>query len=178
MSGTDAERDIAEREGWKRASAVIRNITIDRPRADLYRLWRDFSNLPRFMQHVERVDVLSPERSHWVVRAPGGMKVEWDSILTDDRPNELLAWRSADGADVRNTGRVEFRDAPGGRGTEVRAVLAYEPPGGTIGRALATLLGEEPSLQARDDLRRFKQMVETGEVSTPAMSVSSPSPAR
>ena len=176
MEGSDGERRIAEREGWKRASAVVRNITVDRPREEVYRLWRDFANLPRFMQHVERIDVLSPERSHWVVHAPGGTTVESDSILTEDRPNEVLAWRSADGADVRNTGRVEFREAAGGRGTEIRAVLAYEPPGGAIGRALATLLGEEPSLQARDDLRRFKQMVETGEVATPAMrSPSSPS---
>jgi len=159
-SSTDDQR-TAEREGWSRASAVTRSVTIQRPKDEVYREWRNFKNLQNFMQHVERIDVLSPERSHWVVKAPAGMTVEWDSIVTEDRPNELIAWKSAEGADVRNTGRVEFKDAPGG-GTEVRAVLAYEPPGGAIGEALAKLLGEEPSIQAQDDLHRFKDMMENG----------------
>jgi uncharacterized membrane protein len=159
-SSTNDQR-TAEREGWSRASAVTRSITIQRPKNEVYREWRDFKNLQNFMRHVERIDVLSPERSHWVVKAPAGMTVEWDSIVTEDRPDELIAWKSAEGADVRNTGRVEFKDAPGG-GTEVKAVLAYEPPGGAIGEALAKLLGEEPSIQAQDDLHRFKNMMENG----------------
>jgi uncharacterized membrane protein len=160
-AGSTNDRRTAEREGWSRASAVTRSVTIRRPKDEVYREWRNFKNLQNFMQHVERIDVLSPERSHWVVKAPAGMTVEWDAIVTEDRPNELIAWKSAEGADVRNTGRVEFREAPGG-GTEVRAVLAYEPPGGAIGEALARLLGEEPSIQAHDDLHRFKSMLENG----------------
>jgi uncharacterized membrane protein len=104
-----------------------------------------------------------------VVRAPLGRTVEWDAIVTDDRPDELIAWKSAEGADVRNTGAVEFLPAPGDRGTEVRATIAYEPPAGQAGRILAKLWGEEPGKQAHDDLRRLKQFLETGEVPTPAL---------
>lgn len=143
---------------------IARSITIARPRAEVYGFWRDFHNLPRFMRHVERIDVLSDQRSHWIVRAPMGQTVEWDAELEDERENERLAWRSAEDAQVRNAGEVVFRDAPGGRGTEVRATISYQPPGGRLGHGLAKLWGEDPARQARDDLRRLKQLMETGAI--------------
>ncbi len=145
---------------------VGRTVTIDRPREELYAFWRDFSNLPRFMQHIRSVEVTPQGFSHWVVEAPGGRSVEWDSEITEDRPGRLIAWRSREGAGVRNGGRVEFDDSPDGRGSVVRVTLIYDPPGGTVGRAIAKLFQEEPKIQARRDLRRFKQLMETGEVST------------
>lgn len=150
------------------ASDVIvgRTVTINRPREELYQFWRNFSNLPRFMFHIERIDVLDNSRSHWVVKAPAGKDVEWDSVITEDIPNELIAWATTDDAGVKNSGRVEFREAPGGRGTEMAATMVYDPPGGTVGQAIAKLFQREPKVQARQDLRRFKQLMETGEVAT------------
>ncbi len=163
------ERHVARKLGWSTAAAVTRAVTVNKPPAEVYRFFRDFSNLPTFMRHVERIDVLDDTRSHWVVRAPFGRTVEWDAIVTEDRPDERIAWKSAEGADVRNTGAVEFLRAPGDRGTEVRATIAYEPPAGQAGRIFAKLWGEEPGKQAHDDLRRLKQFLETGEVPTPAL---------
>ncbi len=156
---------VQHKEGVK----VTRSVTVNRPPVELYRFWRDFRNLPRVMSHLQSVTVIDDKRSHWVVRAPFGRTVEWDAIVTDDRPDERIAWKSADGADVRNTGAVEFLPAPGDRGTEVRATIAYEPPAGQAGRLFAKLWGEEPGKQAHDDLRRLKQFLETGEIPTPAL---------
>lgn len=150
-------------------SVVIRTVTINKPRAELYAFWRDFSNLPTFMDNVQRIDVLSDNRSHWVVKAPAGKTVEWDARLTEDIPDSCLAWEASEDADVPNSGRVEFRDAQGGRGTIVRATIAYDPPGGIVGKIVAKLFQREPAIQARRDLRRFKQLMETGEVTTSAM---------
>jgi uncharacterized membrane protein len=144
---------------------VGRAVTINRPAAELYAYWRDFAKLGSFMDNVERVDVLDGTRSHWVVKAPGGRTVEWDARITEDRDGELIAWTSEDGADVANSGRVEFRDA-GARGTVVVATIAYDPPGGAIGKLVAKMFQREPAIQARRDLRRFKQLMETGEIAT------------
>ena len=141
-------------------------VTINRPVAEVYAHFRDFANIPGFMENVERIDVLDAKRSHWVVRAPAGKTVEWDSVVTEDVPGELIAWESAEGADIKNAGRVEFRDAPPGRGTEVTATILYEPPGGDLGKLIAKLFQKEPKIQARRELRRFKQLMETGEIST------------
>ncbi|WP_329083448.1 MULTISPECIES: SRPBCC family protein [unclassified Streptosporangium] len=138
-------------------------ITINRPRQEVYRYWHDFENLPRFMTHLESVEMTGDGHSHWKARGPV-KTVEWDAEIVDDRSDELIAWRSMPGALVGNSGSVRFSDAPGGRGTEVRVNLAYAPPGGRAGLAFARLLGEHPEQQVRDDLRRFKQVVETGEV--------------
>jgi uncharacterized membrane protein len=143
---------------------VRRAITIDRPAEELYRFWRQLENLPRFMRHLESVQVLDERRSHWKAKAPLGRTVEWDAEITEDRPNELLAWRSLEGADVPNDGWVAFERAPGGRGTTVRVELRYDPPGGIVGATLARLFGEEPGQQAQEDLRAFKQVMEIGEV--------------
>lgn len=105
-------------------------------------------------------------RSHWVVAAPAGQSVEWDSLITEDVPNEMIAWTSEPGASVRNSGRVEFTDSSAGRGTMVTVTLAYDPPGGSVGKLIAKLFQREPKVQARQDLRRFKQLMETGEVAT------------
>ena len=141
-------------------------VTVSRPRAELYRFWRDLENLPRVMRHLESVTVLNAERSRWKAKAPAGAAVEWDAVIINEIENELIAWKSVDEADVRNAGSVHFRDAAGGRGTELRVVLEYDPPAGRLGAAVATLLGEEPNVQVREDLRRFKQLVETGEIAT------------
>ncbi|MDQ6612329.1 MAG: SRPBCC family protein [Gemmatimonadota bacterium] len=143
---------------------VRRSVTINRPTAEVYDFWRDFENLPLFMQHLESVIAKEGNISHWVAKAPAGTTVEWDAELTQEVPNELLAWRSVDGATVPNSGTVRFTAAPGDRGTEVHVDLQYSPPGGMLSALIAKLFGEEPALQVADDLRRFKQVLETGEV--------------
>jgi uncharacterized membrane protein len=143
-----------------------KSVTINRSPEDLYQFWHDFENLPRFMKHLESVHVIGAGRSHWVARAPGGTTVEWDAELTDDRPNELIAWRSRENAAVENSGAVRFERTPGGRGTVVRVEIQYRPPGGAIGSLVAKLFGEAPEQQVREDLRRFKQLMETGEIIT------------
>jgi uncharacterized membrane protein len=147
-----------------RSIRVQQSITVNRPPEELYRFWRDFANLPRFMRHLEAVQVTSETRSHWQVKAPIGMRVEWDAEIINDRPNELIAWRSCEGADVDNAGTVHFTPAPGGRGTEIRVELQYIPPGGVLGAAIAKLFGEAPDQQVSEDLRRLRQVVEVGEV--------------
>ena len=145
---------------------VGRTVTINRPRSELYAFWRDFTNLPRFMENIERIEMLEGDRTHWVVKAPAGSTVEWDSIVTDESPDERIAWSTTDDSSIRHSGSVEFRDAPGGRGTQVVATIVYDPPGGAIGKAIAKLFQREPKVQARRDLRRFKQLMETGEIAT------------
>jgi uncharacterized membrane protein len=145
---------------------VGRTVSINRPRDELYAFWRDFSNLPRFMENIETITVLDRQRSHWVVAAPGDKTVQWDSIVTEDEPGSVIAWASAEIAGIRNSGRIEFRDSTNGRGTVVTATIVYDPPAGAVGKALAKLFQREPNIQARRDLRRFKQLMETGEVST------------
>jgi uncharacterized membrane protein len=145
---------------------IGRTVTINRPRQELYEFWRDLRNLPLFMQNIRRITVSDGNRSHWVVEAPGGREVEWDSILTQDEPGSLLAWESVEGASIRNSGRIEFRDSTNGRGTIVTATIVYHPPAGNLGRMVAKLFEKEPHIQARRDLRRFKQLMEAGEVAT------------
>jgi uncharacterized membrane protein len=148
---------------------VERTVTINRPRHELYAFWRDFGNLPLIMENIESVTVLDEGRSHWVVRAPAGTTVEWDSAIVEDIPDELISWQSEPGADITHGGRIDFRDALGGRGTLVTATIAYEPPAGTVGKLVAKLFHREPKIQARRDLRRFKQFRETGEIATSRM---------
>lgn len=145
---------------------VEKSITVNRPADECYRFWRDFQNFPRFMQHLEAVEPLSDTRSHWRAKAPAGTSVAWDAEITVDHPGELLAWHSLEGADIDNAGTVRFERAPGGRGTVVRVDLLYKPPGGKAGMLIAKLFGEEPALQIDQDLRRFKQLIETGAITT------------
>lgn len=155
-----ASRGVREQRGVH----VKTSITINRSPEEVYRFWRDFSNLPRFMAHLESVHVLDDRRSRWKATAPAGSSVEWDAEILEDEPNRRIAWHSLQNADVANWGEVRFLPAPGGRGTEVHVVLRYEPPGGALGAAVAKLFGEEPGQQVRGDLRRLKQVLETGEV--------------
>jgi uncharacterized membrane protein len=142
---------------------VVKVVTIRRAPMDVYRFWRDLENLPSFMLHLESVKVTNGV-STWRAKAPAGMSVEWQAEIVLDQPGEAIGWRSVEGATVPNRGVVRFRPAPGDRGTEVMVELKYEPPGGAIGAAIAKLFGEEPSLQIAGDLRRLKQVLETGEV--------------
>jgi uncharacterized membrane protein len=158
-----AAGDLAPRHG---DVLVGRSVTIDKPREDLYAFWRDFKNLPQFMHNIHSVTIQDELHSHWVIEAPAGKTVEWDSVITQDEPDRLIAWQSLEGASVRNSGRVEFLDSPDDRGTVVRVTLTYDAPGGTVGKLIAKLFQKEPKVQARQDLRRFKQLMETGEVST------------
>ena len=140
-------------------------ITINRPVEEVYRFWRDLTNLPSFMNHLKSVEMTGDGRSHWTANAPAGRTVDWDAELVEDKPNQRIAWRSLDGSQVSNSGWVSFTPAPGDRGgTEVRVELSYDPPGGAIGKVVAKLFGEEPQQQVTDDLRRLKQVLETGEV--------------
>ncbi len=139
-------------------------ITVGLPPEEVYRFWRNFENLPRFMSHLERVRVVDDVRSHWVAVGPAGSRFEWDSEVTEDRPGRLLRWRSIPGAEIENYGTVSFSRAPGDRGTEIHVRLIYHPPMGAVGAATARLFGEEPGQQIKGDLARLKQVLETGEV--------------
>ncbi len=148
----------------ERGIEVVKAITIARTPGELSRFWRRLENLPRFMENVEAIEPRGETRSLWRVKGPAGRTVEWEAEITEDRPGECIAWRSLPGADVSNAGRVEFAPAPGGRGTEVRVELRYQPPAGAVGRGVAMLFGRDPAHQVASDLRRFKQVIETGEV--------------
>ncbi len=150
---------------------VGRTVSIYRSRQELYDFWRDFRNLPLFMENIESVEVMDGPLSHWVVRGPAGADLEWDSRITEDIPGEVIAWRSVEGASVDNSGRVEFRDSPNARGTIVSVTIAYDPPGGKLGKVFAKIFRREPAIQARHELRRFKQLMETGELPTSALTV-------
>jgi uncharacterized membrane protein len=142
---------------------VSKTVTIKQPPDTVYDFWRHLENLPRFMHHLEDVRVIDSRHSHWVAKAPGGT-VEWDAEITEDVPNQRLAWQSVGAAEIENRGIVRFRRAPTDRGTEVKIDVYYDAPGGTAGATVAAWFGEEPQQQVRDDLRRFKQVMETGEV--------------
>jgi uncharacterized membrane protein len=145
---------------------VEKSVTINAPVEEIYSFWRKFENLPQFMQHLESVTQIDEMRSHWKAKAPLGFSVEWDAEIVSDVPNELISWRSLEGSQIPNAGSVHFRPSTGGRGTVVKVSLSYEPPAGKLGAALAWLFGEEPNVQVRDDLRRFKTLMETDEIPT------------
>ncbi|MCU0496121.1 MAG: DUF2892 domain-containing protein [Anaerolineae bacterium] len=145
---------------------VVKAITIQRSIEDLYQYWRNLENLPHIMGHLESVKVIDVQRSHWVAKAPAGLSVEWDAEIVNDIPNEVIAWRSVENAQIANAGSVRFKPAPNNRGVEVKVTLEYVPPAGNIGVAIAKLFGEEPAQQTADGLRRFKQVMEVGEVTT------------
>jgi uncharacterized membrane protein len=145
---------------------VESSVTINRPAGELFKFWRDFANLPRFMHHLENVQVIDEKHSRWVAKAPFGMSVQWDAEIINEEPDALIAWRSIGSAEVDNAGSVRFLPAPGDRGTEVRIVVDYVPPAGKAGAIIARLFSENPHWQIKDDLRRFKQITEAGEIAT------------
>jgi uncharacterized membrane protein len=155
------QHDRIGRRGFVRVERVT---TINRPVDEVYAFWKRFENFPRFMRHLESVETLPNGRSRWRAKGPAGLTVEWEAELVEDRQGEWIAWRSVEGSGIRNSGSVRFSPAPGARGTEVRVQLQYSPPAGQIGRGIAWLFGEEPDQQIHDDLHRFKQLMETGEI--------------
>jgi len=159
-----AENTHAAIPGY-RGFKVVETITINRPAADLYNYWRNFENLPRIMDHLESVQTHG-SRSHWVAKAPLGMEVAWDAEIINDRPNELIAWQTLPGSTVATAGSVHFTPSTGGRGTNVQVTLKYDPPGGSLGSWFSWLLGRDPKQMIQEDLRRFKQQMETGQVAT------------
>ena len=147
---------------------VDKSVNINKPRQEVYRFWRNLENLPRFMRHLESVTEIDNRHSHWVAKAPAGRTVEWEAEIINEIENELIGWQSMENSTVENAGSVHFEDAPAGRGTIVRIELQYNPPGGSIGAAVAKLFGEEPGQQIDEDLWRFKQLMEAGEIATTA----------
>lgn len=151
---------------YGRGVGVEKSVTINATPEQLYAFWRNFENLPRFMENLEHVKVIDSKRSHWVAKGPAGFDAEWDAEIINEVPNELIGWRSVEGSRVDNAGSVHFTPATGGRGTELKVVLRYDPPGGIFGAAVSRLLGEDPDWQVQEDLRRLKQLVEAGEIAT------------
>jgi uncharacterized membrane protein len=158
----DRGSDTRRRLGGARGIHVEESLTINRPIAEVYRFWRNFENLPQFMQHLESVAMREAGISHWVARGPAGMKVEWDARIINEIDNKLIAWQSLEGSTISTAGSVNFDETE--HGTRVRVHLQYSPPGGKLGAAVAWLFGEEPHLQIREDLRRFKALLEAGEI--------------
>ena len=144
---------------------VTRAVTINRPAQELYDFWRDFSNLAQVMDNIVSIKTLDDRTSHWVVKGPAGKIYEWDAAVINDVPGKEITWKSTGDADVANSGRIRF-DEVAGRGTVVTATIAYAPPAGALGKVVAKVLQREPNVQARRDLRRFKQLMETGEIAT------------
>jgi uncharacterized membrane protein len=151
---------VPHRQGFH----VTRSITIDRPVEEVYAFWRDFTNLPRFMHYLESVTVQTPERSHWRVKGPAGVSIEWDAEIINDEANRVIGWRSLENPYVDHAGAVRFKPAPNGQGTEVKVQLEYAPLGGRAGTAVAGLFGKLPDRQLLNDLRQLKQYLEVVEV--------------
>jgi uncharacterized membrane protein len=150
--------------GGPGAVHLRRSIIVNQTPETLYKIWRNLEQLPKFMSHLLSVQNGEGNRSHWVAKGPGGSRIEWDAEIEEDRPNEMISWRSLPNADFESTGSVRFEPAPGGRGTIVRVEMHYRPPAGKAGALVAKLLGQSPEKQIAIDLLRFKQMAETGEI--------------
>ena len=160
----DFGSDTRQRLGGARGIHVEESVTINRPIAEVYRFWRDFENLPTFMRHLESVSMREAGVSHWVAKGPAGLKVEWDARIINEVDNKVIGWQSLEGSTVSTAGSVNFDQDT--HGTRVTVHLQYSPPGGRAGAAVARLFGEEPNQTVREDLRRFKQLIETGEIPT------------
>lgn len=167
--GSSGHCNLYERIGVstaRRAVEIDESVIINRPVHELYSYWRDVENLPEFLRHIEDVRAVDAKRSHWVASTPGGMKVEWDAEITGERENEYIAWKSLPFSDIESEGMVEFRTAPGHRGTEMRVRMTYNLPGDGASAPVQRLLAAISFRQVREELRRFKQIMETGEAPT------------
>jgi uncharacterized membrane protein len=151
---------------YGRGVRVEKSVTINASPEQIYTFWRNFENLPRFMHNLEAVEVHDGKRSRWVAKGPAGRKVDWEAEIINEIPNELIGWRSIEGSEVDNAGSVHFTPATGGRGTEVKVVLRYDPPAGKFGARVSKILGEDPAVNVQEDLRRLKMLIETGELAT------------
>jgi uncharacterized membrane protein len=154
---------VRHNEGVK----IEASVTIDKSPGELYRFWRNFENLPRFMTSLESVKKIDDKHSHWVVKAPAGTTLEWGAEIHNEKENEFIAWRSLQNAELNNAGSVHFTPSLDGRGTTVKVILSYEPPGGKLGHAIAKFLGHEPERQIREDLWRLKDLMEADEIAPP-----------
>ncbi|HWI40472.1 MAG TPA: SRPBCC family protein, partial [Verrucomicrobiae bacterium] len=155
----------------KEGVTLERTMTVNRPPREVYDFWHNIENLPRFMKHLESVRATDGGRSHWVAKGPGGITVEWDAETTEDRPAECISWRSTEEADISNAGTVEFHEAPGGRGTELKVKITYLPPLGAAGRVAGEIGNYFSAQQIEEDLKRFKQVMESGEITTAARTI-------
>jgi uncharacterized membrane protein len=157
----------AEEEGnnvsvaYGRGVGIEESVTIDASPERVYTFWRNFQNLPRFMNNLESVEVRDDKRSHWIARGPAGTKVEWEAEIINELPNELIGWRSVEGSQIDNAGSVHF-EPRGENRTDVRVILRYDPPAGVLGAAISKMLGEDPAVQVREDLQRLKELLELG----------------
>ncbi len=158
-SETDEDRQVSVPYG--QGVPLEKSVTVNASPETLYGFWRNFENLPRFMSHLESVRVIDDKRSHWIAKGPAG-DVEWDAEIINEIPNELIGWRSVEGSQIRNAGSVHF--TRGTRGTEVKVILRYDPPAGLLGAAIAKLFGKDPAHEVQEDLRQFKELIETGEI--------------
>ena len=167
---SDDAPGFTARRGFGEYDVVGRTVTIRKPRAELFAYWRDFSNLPNFMENLERIEGgdTQSKSGTWYIRAPAGRTVAVKTEIVREEEGELIAWRSVEGSDIDTEGRVTFEDAPGERGTRVGLIIAYKPPAGELGRVIAKMFLREPEIQARHDLKRFKMLMETGEIATSA----------
>ena len=164
LNTSDTASDTRRVLGGSGGIHVEESVTINRPVEELYRFWRNLENLPRFMRHLESVERITDTLSRWRAKGPAGTTVEWNAEIINEVPNDVIGWRSIEGSDVVSAGSVNFEDAGPGRGTRVRVRLQYSPPAGKIGAAVAKLLASDPATEIREDLRRFKQIIETGEI--------------
>ena len=160
----DQYSNTRQQLGGRRGIHVEESVTINRPIADVFRFWRNFENLPTFMEHLDQVAQREEGISHWVAKGPAGMRVEWDARIINEIENKVIGWQSLEGSMVSTAGSVNFDETE--HGTRVRVHLQYNPPGGRVGAAVARLFGEEPNQTVREDLRRFKRLLETGEIPT------------
>ena len=166
---SDAPDHVFRRKTGRYEEGLVgRTVMINKPKDEIYRAWRDFTRFPTFMENVESVEDLGGGRSKWTIKAPLGSSVELVTRVTEDSPGQAIAWKSEPESEIETEGRVEFFDVAPGRGTGVRLTFRYDPPGGLPGRAIAKVLQREPNVQARRDLRRFKMLIETGEIATNA----------
>jgi uncharacterized membrane protein len=165
-TGVIADRgsDTRAQLGGSGGIHVEESVTVNRPLPELYRFWRNFENLPRFMEHLESVSVREEGISHWVAKGPAGIRVEWDARIINEVENKVIGWQSLDGSTISTAGSVNFDEDP--HGTRVTVHLQYNPPGGKLGAAVAKIFGEEPNQTIREDLRRLKQLMEAGEIPT------------
>ncbi len=164
--GERERNETRRRLSGSRGVHVAEVVTIRAPAGELYAFWRDLEQLPRFMNHLVSVTDLDGRLSHWVAQAAGGRTVEWSAEIINEIPGELIAWSTLAGSEVVSSGSVSFKPSADGRETQVRVRLQYDPPAGKIGAAVARLLGKDPSQTIREDLRRFKQLMEAGEIAT------------
>lgn len=165
--GYDDAAEFTKRQPKEKLALVGRSVTIRKPRAELFAYWRDFSNLPQFMENVETIsDADGDGVSVWTIKAPAGQTVDVATEIASESKDKCISWRSVEGSDIETRGEVRFEDAPGERGTRVSLIMSYDPPAGALGRAVAKMFLREPEVQARHDLKRFKMLMETGEIAT------------